>query len=71
MKDTINNPETDNEVTDYHVHFVGTHFTMTVRASDVHGGEEEAIDVAAALIEDYYGWDVMAQSKVAIEVEPF
>lgn len=53
---------------DYAVTFVGDYFSMVVNVQGVDGDEELAIDLASNIIKDYYGWDVLSVSTIAIEV---
>ena len=55
---------------EYNVRFTGDYFSMTVSVQGVEGDEETAIDLAANIIKDHYGWDVLAMSTIDIEVEP-
>lgn len=54
---------------EYNVRFIGDYFSMVVSVQGVDGGEDVAIDLAANIIKDYYGWDVKSVSTIDIEVE--
>lgn len=52
---------------DYNVTFIGDFFSMTVSVQGVDGDEDVAIDLAANIISNHYGWDVKAVSTIDIE----
>jgi len=49
----------------YQVTFVGDYFTLYSTPVEASGGDE-AMDIAAAMIKDHYGWDVL---EMANEIE--
>lgn len=54
---------------DYKVTFVGDWFTTAVNLQDVEGDDWVAIDLAANMLMNQYGWDMKAVSTIAIDAE--